>query len=98
MKELILISTPIQSPVSSQSSEDNIEESDKSSTPKRLSSMNDICGNTKKIEVEEELLFLGVEEPDTYNLASKESPWKDAMKIEMEDIERNNTRKLEVGI
>ena len=53
--------------------------------------MNDICDNTKKIEVEEELLFLGVEEPDTYNLASNESPWKDAMKIEMEDIERNNT-------
>ena len=53
--------------------------------------MNDICDNTKKIEVEEELLFLGVEEPATYNQASKVSPWKEEMKIDMEDIQRNNT-------
>ena len=90
----MLISTPIQSQVSSQSSEDSIEESDKRSTPKRLRSMNDIYDNTKEIEVEEELLFLGVKELATYNEASKERPWKDAMKIEMEDNERNNTWKL----
>lgn len=86
--------TPIQTPKSSQLSEDSDGESSKSSTPKHFRSVSGIYDNTKEIELEEELLFVGVEEPVTYNQAVKEKSWKDAMKNEIEAIERNNTWKL----
>lgn len=40
------------------------------------------------------MLLLGIEEPITYQEAVKEHPWKDAMKTEIEAIERNKTWKL----
>ena len=86
--------SPIQSPELSQLNKDNTEESDKRSTPKRFRLVSDIYENTKEIKLEEELLFLGVEEPTTYNQAVKERSWKDAMQTEIEAIKRNNTWSL----
>lgn len=80
-----------QSPDSPHASEAVSEKSGESSTPRRFRSMGDIYENKEEIELEEELLLLGIEEPVSYQQAVKENPWRDAMKIEIEAIERNNT-------
>lgn len=61
--------TPIQTPESPHLSEDSFGESDKSGMLKRFRFVSDIYDDTYEIEHEEELLFLGVEEPATYNQA-----------------------------
>lgn len=40
-------------------------------------------------------MLYGIDEPSSYDQAVKEEAWKQAMKIEIDAIERNNTWKLE---
>lgn len=84
----------IRSPEPSQQNEDFPEESVRKSTPVRFISVSDIYENTDVIELEEELLLLSVEEPVSYQQAVNENSWKEAMRKEIEAIERNNTWKL----
>lgn len=84
----------IRSPEPSQQNEDFPEESVRKSTPVRFISVSDIYENTDVIELEEELLLLSVEEPVYYQQAVNENSWKEAMRKEIEAIERNNTWKL----
>lgn len=83
--------TTAQSPVLSQTSEDSSEKSDTNVAPKRHRSLINLYENTEEVELDQELLFLGIEEPVTYNQAKKERAWKDAMKSETKAIEGNNT-------
>lgn len=85
---------PIQSDASSQSHEDSSEGSGSSSTPKWYRLISDVYANTEEIELKVELLLLGVEKPATYKHAVKEKPWEEAIKSEIDSIERNNTWKL----
>lgn len=84
----------IRSPEPSQQNEDFPEESVRKSTPVRFISVSDIYENIDVIELEEELLLLSVEEPVSYQQAVNENSWKEAMRKEIEAIERNNTWKL----
>lgn len=67
--------TGAQSSILSQTSEDNSDgpdthstgESDASSVSRQYKSLTDIYENTEEVELDEELLFLGIEEPATYN-------------------------------
>lgn len=66
-------------------------ESDAISVSRQYRSLTDIYENTEEVELDEELLFLGIEKPATYNQAAKERAWKDAMQCEIDAIERNHT-------
>lgn len=53
--------------------------------------MADIIKNTEPIELDEELLLMGIDEPTSYKQANKDMEWGKAMIQEMESIERNKT-------
>lgn len=57
--------------------------------------LSDIYNETSEVELEEELLLTGIDEPNCYEQALKEPGWVEAMKIKLEAIERNNTWRLE---
>ncbi|XP_074347521.1 uncharacterized protein LOC141686381 [Apium graveolens] len=84
-------SSPVHSTQSyNQSNED--ENVDGSTEPRKYKSINDIYENTEPIELqEEELLLMGVDEPMNYNHAMKKKCWRQAIKVEMDSIERNDT-------
>ena len=85
------LSTPVaQSPVSRL----NPEDYDDSTEPKRVRTIADIYENSEEIEADEELLFLGTEEPNNYMQAMKDKNWKLAMEREIESIKKNGTWKL----
>ena len=57
--------------------------------------MADIYNTTEEIEaIEEELLLAEIDEPSTYEQATKEKVWREAMKAEIEAIQKNDTWKL----
>lgn len=68
--------------------------SDSSTPPRKFRLLGKIYDETEEIEAEHELLLLGIEEPNTYSEAIKEPSWEQAMKVEMDSIERNNTWNL----
>lgn len=70
------------------------ELTDGSSEPKHYRSLEDIYDNTEEVELHDELLLVGVDEPSCYNQASKNRHWNQAMKAEIDAIERNGTWKL----
>lgn len=74
------------------SSESN--DSGYSSDPTLYRSLNDVYNHTEEIELEEELLFVGIDELKNYKETIKESCWKQVMKNEIESIEKNNTWEL----
>lgn len=65
-----------------------------SSEPRKFHPVRDVYNDTEEIELDEELMFLDVNEPTTYNNAVKEKAWEKAMQCEMESIEKNNTWSL----
>ncbi|KAL8145519.1 hypothetical protein AgCh_003617 [Apium graveolens] len=68
---------------------------DTDSGPRHYRSLHDIYNETQEIKLEDdELLFAGVEEPASYTKAAAEHNWREAMKTEMDAVERNNTWKL----
>ena len=88
--------TPIQSHVQEASSEhgNNLEmstSSGDSSEPKRFRLISDVYDDTQEVELPDELLFLGIEEPGNFKDAVKEPEWKKAMQVEMDAIEKNKT-------
>ncbi|KAL8108091.1 hypothetical protein AgCh_024510 [Apium graveolens] len=59
--------------------------------PQRFQNLADIYANTTEIEVEEELLLMGVDEPIYFKQAITDTVWKEAMDHEINSIEKNNT-------
>lgn len=103
-----MLQTPVNQPDSTPttpstfvgSSERNNEDSHQSSSsssdgaPKRYRLLSDIYEEIERIEFDEDLLLLGMEEPTTFSEASNDGNWRKAMENEIEAIERNGTWKL----
>ena len=64
---------------------------DASSEPKRFRSLSDVYNSTEAIELADEMLLLGIDDPVTYEQAARDNVWKEAMHNEIEAIERNKT-------
>lgn len=62
----------------------------------RYRSLRDIYDNTDEIELEQELLFAGTDEPQTYEQAAGDKNWRLAMEGEIDSIVKNETWKLTV--
>lgn len=73
----------------------SVNSTDYDYTPVRgFRSLSDIYAETDPIEVEpEELLFVG-NEPTTYQEAASDQNWREAMKKELQSIEKNHTWRL----
>lgn len=69
----------------------SLNTSSESSRPIKFRRLSDIYNVTEAIELAEELLFAGVDEPVTYSQAAKEDDWKKAMQVEIDAIEKNKT-------
>ncbi|XP_074328236.1 uncharacterized protein LOC141666140 [Apium graveolens] len=66
-----------------------------SEQPRKFKMLSDIYDNTEIIELdEEELMLLGVEEPNSFDQAVVDQAWRKAMEVEIDAIERNRTWKL----
>ncbi|XP_074336389.1 uncharacterized protein LOC141673536 [Apium graveolens] len=63
------------------------ETSSDSSEPRRFRLLSDIYDTTEVVEAEDELLLSEIEEPVSYEQATKEKAWRVAMENEIEDIE-----------
>lgn len=85
--------TPLQTQSSSAENDSNTEVS-VDSEPRRFRSLSDIYNETEAIEILDELMFIGVDEPTNYAQASQKKEWKRAMEQELEAIERNGTWSL----
>lgn len=70
------------------------EDSSGSSEPKKFRSISDIYNETEEIELDDELLLMGIDEPRNYSEAAKDRNWRQAIMREMESVEQNNTWKL----
>lgn len=66
-----------------------------SEQPRRFRLLSEIYDETQEVEIEDELLLCGIDEPSDYEQAKGEKMWEQAMENEIEAIERNNTWKLE---
>lgn len=53
--------------------------------------MSDVYDETDEIEISDEMLLLGVEEPKMFDQAKDCREWNEAMKTEIESIEKNKT-------
>lgn len=67
---------------------------DDSGVPKRFRSLADVYNESEEVEIEDELLCMGVDEPSSYKTAVKEKAWRQAMQNELDSIEKNETWKL----
>lgn len=86
-----------QSPISGASAQASESGSSSvSSEPKQFRNLVDIYNATEEVELDDELLLMGVDEPRNYTQAVKDCNWRKAMQREMESIEQNNTWKLTV--
>lgn len=56
--------------------------------------LTDIYNETLELEDDSEMLMYAGEEPTTYEEASSDKEWRNAMKQELESVENNNTWKL----
>ncbi|XP_074364108.1 uncharacterized protein LOC141704843 [Apium graveolens] len=63
--------------------------SSESSAPLRFRNLNDIYAQDEDLELIEELHLLSIDEPVLYEQATKSRIWKDAMKAELDAIEKN---------
>ncbi|KAL8134089.1 hypothetical protein AgCh_009237 [Apium graveolens] len=55
---------------------------------------NEHMSNAEEVELDEELLYMGVEEPTSFSQAVKSRDWKQAMNGEIDSIEKNGAWKL----
>lgn len=78
----------------SATSDQESETSSASSEPRKFRRLSDIYNNTEEIELDDDMLLLSVEEPATFDQAVLEKEWRQAMKTELEAIERNDTWEL----
>ncbi|KAL8113434.1 hypothetical protein AgCh_020662 [Apium graveolens] len=78
-------------PASHSSERANSDNYDDSTEPKRFRSISDIYSEMEEVELEEEFLLMGVDEPMNYKQAVCDSNWRRAMKQEMDSIEKNGT-------
>lgn len=62
-----------------------------STEPRKFRLLSEIYDETEEVEIDEKLLLLSIEEPSSYIQAEKESAWREAMKNEIDSIEKNNT-------
>lgn len=67
---------------------------DDSTTPRRFRPLRDVYADSTEIELEEELLLMGVDEPVCFEQAITDEVWKEAMDQEISSIEKNQTWKL----
>ncbi|XP_074363436.1 uncharacterized protein LOC141703961 [Apium graveolens] len=65
-----------------------------SSEPRLYRPLHEIYNETEMIEMIDEVMLLKVEEPTHYSEAVSEQEWVEAMKTEVEMIEKNNTWEL----
>ncbi|XP_074360732.1 uncharacterized protein LOC141700979, partial [Apium graveolens] len=62
--------------------------------PRKFRSLSAVYDETEETELADELMLLGVEEPTNYREATIEKAWKEAMIMEIDAIDKNNTWKL----
>ena len=80
------------SPVSASSMNNG---ADIESGPRRYRPLNEIYDETQEIDLDdEELMLAGLEEPTNYSKAATEHNWREAMRCEIEAVEKNKTWKL----
>lgn len=72
-------------------SADRSEATTTESAPRKYRPLAELYSETEVIEMLDELMLLKVEGPVNYREANEEKEWRDAMKSEMETIEKNNT-------
>ncbi|MFS7985345.1 putative RNA-directed DNA polymerase [Helianthus anomalus] len=65
-----------------------------SNTPVRLKSLEDLYEETEEIQLDPHELLLAEEEPRNYKEASSDKKWIEAMKAELDSINKNNTWSL----
>ncbi|KAJ0532496.1 putative RNA-directed DNA polymerase [Helianthus annuus] len=65
-----------------------------SDTPVRLKSLEDLYEETEEIQLDPHELLLAEEEPRNYKEASSDRKWIEAMKAELDSINKNNTWNL----
>lgn len=65
--------------------------SPESTAPLKYRSLNDVYDNIETVELADELLLLGVDDPVTYEQAVKDKSWRDTMQTEIAAIEKNDT-------
>lgn len=83
------VDTPVQTRIS-----DSNQLSEEESEPRRYRRLGDICNDTEEVELHDELILMGVDEPVCYSQAIKAKLWEQVMKTEIEAIERNGTWNL----
>lgn len=88
MRSTLVQGTPVQSPLNSEVDSKSYDDTE---PPRRFITMADIIKNTEPIELDEELLLMGIDEPTSYKQANKDMEWGKAMIQEMKSIERNKT-------
>lgn len=66
-------------------------ESSSSTEPRKFRLLTDVYNDTEEIELPDDMLLLGIEEPANFEQAVKEPEWQKAMQVEMDAIEKNKT-------
>lgn len=79
---------------SSETGEHSVYSETSSSEGQNFQLISDIYDETQEIELENELLLLGIDEPSNYSQAAEEKACVKAMESEIDAIERNKTWKL----
>lgn len=69
----------------------NLEDHDESVEPRCYRPLVDMYNESEPVELDEELMVMGVEEPQNYEQAVKKKYWRLAMQRELESIEKNGT-------
>lgn len=84
------VSTPLQT----QAEVVDADRYDDSGELRRYIPLSEVYNETEEIDMDEELLFAGIDEPPNYEQAAKEKDWRLAMNKELESIEKNGTWEL----
>ncbi|KAL8112462.1 hypothetical protein AgCh_019968 [Apium graveolens] len=75
--------------------EGNSETEESSEPPRKFRQLTDIYDATEEVELDDdELMLMGTVEPTSYSRAATENSWQQAMKDEIDAVEKNHTWKL----
>lgn len=69
----------------------NPENYDNNCKPKHFRTVDDIYANIEEVEIEDELMLMGIDKAPNYGQATKERNWKQVMQKEINSIEKNDT-------